>query len=305
MLRGGRMKKKKPFGCLYILILIIFLGLFWYWQNYGLQTTKITLSYNGLPKGFDGYKIAQISDMHGIEFGRGNSALARRIRNFDPDIIVCTGDMISSHARDGQAFMNFLEEIGDKYPIYMCLGNHEQIAQWKEFESESDYGYESFIRQVKEAGVHILDNKSEILEKDGDKIRIIGLTLELYHYSRRDAPYADDDLLLRTEYIEEVLGPASGGFNLLLTHNPSYFSEYVKWGADLILAGHMHGGVIRIPFKGGLLSPEHVFFPEYDAGLFEKGDIRMYVNRGLGNSVINVRLFNRPELTEITMKAEP
>ncbi|NLW02820.1 MAG: metallophosphoesterase [Clostridiaceae bacterium] len=299
------MKKKRPFGCLYIIIVLIFLGLFWYWQNYGLQTTRIALYYDVLPKGFDGYKIAHISDMHGIEFGRKNSALARRIRDFDPDIVVCTGDMISSHARDGQAFLDFLEEMGDQYPIYMCLGNHEQIAEWKEFESEFDYGYESFISQVKEAGVHILDNRTEILEKNGDKIRISGLALELYHYSRRDEPYADDGLLLRTEYIEEVLGSASGGFNLLLAHNPSYFKEYAEWGADLVLAGHIHGGVIRIPFKGGLLSPEHVFFPEYDAGIFEKDKSRMYVNRGLGNTVINMRLFNRPELTEITLKAEP
>jgi len=299
------MKRKRPFGCLYLLLGLIFMCLFWYWQNFGIKTTRITLYYDGLPAGFDGYRIAHISDMHGAEFGRGNSGLARRIRDFDPDIIVCTGDMISSHARDGQAFLNFLEEIADEYPVYMCLGNHEQIAQWKEYENESDYGYGSFISQVREAGVHILDNRTEILEKNGDRIRISGLTLELYHYSRRDVPYADDNLLLRTEFIEDVLGPAKSGFNLLLVHNPSYFAEYAEWGADLVLAGHMHGGVIRIPFKGGLLSPEHVFFPEYDAGLFEIGESRMYVNRGLGNSVISMRLFNRPELTELILKTKP
>ena len=173
------MKKKKPFGCLYIVIGLIFLALFWYWQNFSLQTTRFTLSYDGLPKGFDGYRIALISDMHGIEFGHKNSALARRIHDFGPDIVVCTGDMISSNAKDGQAFLNFLESIGDKYPIYMCLGNHEQIARWYELEIESDYGYESFISQVKESGVHILDNQTRILEKDGDRIHISGLTLLL------------------------------------------------------------------------------------------------------------------------------
>lgn len=296
------MKKKKPFGCLYVFLFLVFAAIFMYWQNFSLQTTRYTLVFDELPKGFDGFKIAQISDMHGAEFGPGNSTLARRIKDFDPDIIVCTGDMISSHARDGEAFLNFLGEIGDQYPVYMCLGNHEQIARWYENESESDYGYDSFISRVEELGVHILDNRTETLEKNGDRIHIIGLTPELYHYSRRDEYYANDNLLLRTEYIEDVLESPGKGFNLLLVHTPSYFEEYVKWGADLILAGHMHGGVIRIPFKGGLLSPEHVFFPEYDAGLFEKGSSKMIVNRGLGgNSAINVRLFNRPELTEITL----
>jgi len=299
------MKKKKPFGCLYVLFGLLFLALFWYWQNYSLQTVRYTLSCKDLPPGFDGYRIAHVSDMHGMEFGYKNSTLVRRIQEFDPDIVVCTGDMISSHARDGQAFLNFLECLGDRYPIYMCLGNHEQIAEWTELESKSDYGYDAFIRQVREYGVHILDNQTINLEKAGDQIRIIGLTLELYHYSRRDGEYADDDLLLKTSYIEKAIGPAGNGFNLLLVHNPSYFKEYVAWGADLVLAGHMHGGVIRVPFKGGLLSPEHVFFPEYDAGLFEDGNSKMIVNRGLGNSVIQIRLFNRPELTEITLKAEP
>ena len=216
------MKKKRPFGCLYIIIVLIFLGLFWYWQNYGLQTTRIALYYDVLPKGFDGYKIAHISDMHGIEFGRKNSALARRIRDFDPDIVVCTGDMISSHARDGQAFLDFLEEMGDQYPIYMCLGNHEQIAEWKEFESEFDYGYESFISQVKEAGVHILDNRTEILEKNGDKIRISGLALN-FTTIPADEPYADDGLLLRPNISKKYSGSASAASTSLLAHNPSYF----------------------------------------------------------------------------------
>ncbi|HOK42669.1 MAG TPA: metallophosphoesterase [Thermoclostridium caenicola] len=303
--RGEMMRKKRPFGCLYFLIGLLFLVMFWYWQNYTLQIVRYTLSYAELPQGFDGYKIAHISDMHGMAFGYKNSTLARRIREFNPDIVVCTGDMISSHAKDGQAFLDFLESMGDQYPIYMCLGNHEQIAEWKELESESEYGYDAFIRKVREYGVRILNNETEILEKDGDQIRIIGLTLALYHYSRRDEPYADENLLLKTPYIEEAVGRAGEGFNLLLVHNPSYFREYTAWGADLILVGHMHGGVIRIPFKGGLLSPEHVFFPEFDAGLFEEGTGKMIVNRGLGNSAIQMRLFNRPELTEITLKSVP
>ena len=102
---------------------------------------------------------------------------------------------------------------------------------------------------------------------------------------------------------ETVLGESPEQFNILLAHNPAYFKEYVSWGADLILSGHVHGGVIRIPFFGGVFSPEKIFFPEYDAGLFESRDSIMVVNRGLGYSKVNLRLFNRPEISFIELKS--
>lgn len=296
------MKRKKPFSFLYIILVLCFLLLFLYWQNFGLQTTRYTLDFDNLPAGFDGFRIVQLSDLHGMVFGYNNGTLVKRVEELNPDILILTGDMISSGARDGQPFIDFLNGIGNRYPIYMCLGNHEQIAEWYEDSSDADYGYNSFIIQVKKHGVHILDNQTETLEMNGDKINISGLTLELYHYSRRDSEYADDKLLLQTDYIKGVLGDYTGVFTILMAHNPSYFRQYVSWGADLTLAGHMHGGIIQVPFKGGLLSPEHIFFPEYDAGLFSEGSKHMIVNRGLGNSKVNFRLFNMPEITEITLK---
>lgn len=298
------MKRKRPFGFLYVILCIMFLILFLYWQNYSLQTEQYTLHYADLPKGFDGFRIIQISDMHGMTFGYGNSTLVKRIEDLKPDILVLTGDMISSSAKDGQPFLDFLHRIKGKVPIYMCLGNHEQIARLYEESAEADYGYDPFINQVMEDGVHILDNQTEVLERNGDRIIISGLTMELYHYSRRDTEYADENLQLHEEYINDVIGPYKNQFTILLAHNPSYFKEYAEWGADLTLAGHMHGGIIQVPFKGGLLSPEHVFFPEYDAGLFIDTSKQMIVNRGLGSSKVNFRLFNRPEITEIILETD-
>ena len=249
-------KKKKPFGFLIILLIVLSLFLFYYWQNYSLQTMRYVLEYENFPSSFDGFKIVQISDMHGMEFGLNNRTLVKFITDMNPDIIILSGDMISSNAQDGQACLNFLTGIGDHFPIYMCLGNHEQIARWYEESSDVAYGYDAFIKQVQQSGVHILDNEEVAFERNGETISIFGLTPELYHYSRRDIEYADDSLLLQKEYIEGVLGNSSKGFNLLLAHNPSYFKEYTAWGADLILSGHMHGGIIQVPFKGGLLSPE-------------------------------------------------
>lgn len=296
-------KKKKPFGCLYILIVLFALAMFYYWQNFTLQVTHYDLTYSKLPSKFEGFRIVQISDVHGMKFGEKNIRLAETIRKQNPDIVVLTGDMISSHGKDGQAFLDFLDSFDNACPVYMCLGNHEQILRYLQ-ETTADNQYDTFITEVKNRGVILLDNKSVRLTRENQAIELLGLTLELYHYSSRDTENFDDSLLLQQSYIENAIGKASNYFKILLTHNPSYFKEYVQWGADLTLSGHMHGGIVQVPFKGGLLSPERVFFPEYDAGLFQENGRSMIVSRGLGYSQINIRLFNRPEVTVITLKSK-
>ena len=285
---------------LVVIIAFLFISIFLYWDNNSLQVCRYVLEYEALPEGFDGYKIVQISDMHGKTFGRENSRLAGRIKSLKPDLLLATGDMMSSTVNDGGAFLDFLDHFQRACPVYMCLGNHEQIAEWLGENSAVDY--EGFINGVLERGVILLDNEKVKIERNGDALTLAGLTPELYHYSRRDADYNDDGLLLKRTYIDAVLGKPNMGFNILMSHNPAYFKEYAEWGADLVLSGHVHGGIIQVPFKGGLLSPERVFFPEYDAGLFEKGPAKMIVNRGLGYSVINFRLFNRPEISFIELR---
>lgn len=296
------MKKRKR-GWLYTLVIVVFIALFLYWENNSLEVTSYRLAYNNLPNGFDGYRIVQISDMHGKTFGQGNSSLSERIKSLKPDVLLATGDLMSSTVNDGGAFLDFLDSFDGFCPVYMCLGNHEQIARWL-VNGDNSVDYEAFIRQVKNKGVKLLDNDKTILERNGDKISLEGLTLELYHYSRRDINPEDESLLLKKAYIDKTLGKSGDLFTILMAHNPAYFKEYTQWGADLTLAGHVHGGVIQVPFKGGLLSPEHVFFPEYDAGLFEDEDGKLIVNRGLGYSQINFRLFNRPEISFIELIKE-
>ena len=293
--------KRKNRGFLLALIIIIFISLFLYWDNNSLCITRYSLSYKNLPEGFNGYRIVQISDLHGKYFGQGNKTLSEKIKGLKPDILLATGDMMSSTADDGNAFLDFLDCFKQYCPVYMCLGNHEQIARWLNNGSTSEK-YNQFIKGIERRGVIVLDNSMKILEKKGDKISLQGLTLELYHYSRRDLDNSDDSLLLKTDYIDKVIGKRGELFTILMAHNPAYFKEYSFWGADLTLAGHVHGGIIQIPFKGGLLSPEHIFFPEYDAGLFESDSTKMIVNRGLGYSKINFRLFNRPEISFIELK---
>jgi predicted MPP superfamily phosphohydrolase len=284
---------------IYILSFIIFILLFLYWQNNTLQVTRYSLEYYDLPDEFNGFRIVQISDMHGKTFGSRNSGLARRIKKLKPDVLLVTGDMLSSTVNDGGAFIDFLDQFGNYCPVYMCMGNHEQIAKWLNDNGDIRVDYYDFTNKVKERGVILLDNEKTAITRGNSRITLSGLTLELYHYSRRDIEPYDENLSLTEAYIESTIGKTENDFNILLAHNPAYFKEYASWGADLVLSGHVHGGIIRIPFKGGLLSPERVFFPEYDAGLFELGSSKMIVNRGLGYSVINIRLFNRPDISYV------
>lgn len=297
-------KTKRKLNILYVFI--IFVVLFLYWDNNSLQVSRYTLFYDNLPEEFDGYRIVQISDMHGKTFGNNNSTLAAKIKALKPDIVLATGDMISSNKDDGKAFLDFLDQFNNECPVYMSMGNHEQIARWLNGIEEKNKTYESFISEVKNRAVVILDNEELVLSDKGDSrgeqdVILTGLTIELYHYSRRDLDPSDESLYLKSSYINETLGKPKG-FAILMAHNPAYFREYAEWGADLVLSGHVHGGVIQVPFKGGLLSPERVFFPEFDAGLFEEGGSKMIVNRGLGYSQINFRLFNRPEISSITLR---
>lgn len=286
---------------IYIIAALILIVLLIYWQNNSLQISKYQLVYKDLPESFDGYRIIQISDLHGKTFGAKNSTLVKKIKSMEPDIIFVTGDMMSSTKQDGGAFLDFLELFDQLCPVYMCLGNHEQIAMIINGNDDMNQYYNAFINTIKDKGVVLLDNEHTTLGDGGDKINLSGLTLALYQYSRRDKDYYDENMFLTQDYMLSTLGEAKDGFNILLAHNPAYFDEYEAWGADLVLSGHVHGGIVQIPFKGGLLSPEHVFFPEYDAGLFELADSKMIINRGLGNSVINLRLFNRPEITFIEL----
>ncbi|NLB78410.1 MAG: metallophosphoesterase [Clostridiaceae bacterium] len=280
---------------------LVFLLLFFYWQNHTLQISRYELTYDNLPKSFDGYKIVQISDMHGKTFGKENKRLANKIKSLKPDILLITGDMMSSTIYDEGAFLEFLDHFNQTCPVYMCLGNHEQIARYLTHDGDENTRYSNFINNITEKGVILLDNRMRTINNGTDSITISGLTLELYHYSRRDLDSYDENMSLTVPYIEEVLSESPKHFNMLLAHNPVYFEEYVSWGTDLVFTGHIHGGIIRIPFLGGVFSPERVLFPEYDSGLFQIGDSRMIVNRGLGYSKVNLRLFNRPEISFIRL----
>ncbi len=228
----------------------------------------------------DGFTIVQLSDIHNANFGIGNNRLLKKIKSLEPDIIVITGDLVDSNHGDVERSIRFAENLTEIADTYFVMGNHEY---WK-----YDVFWNSLTNSLDEAGVNVMFNDTSIIEANGYEFALIGL----------------DDRNLSDTTLSDLVANSGEDLNVVLAHEPQYFDKYAKSGADLIFTGHVHGGQFRIPFVGGLLSPEFVFFPKYSAGLYTAEDIQMIVSRGIGNSVIRFRIFNRPEIVCVTLKSQ-
>lgn len=268
-----------------------------------LEVTSFEVTSNKLPNSFNGYKVLLFTDFHSASFGKDNFELINKINAIKPDIIVVTGDMLNAKNDDGKVFIALAEKLAPRYPIYCVCGNHEEKLAQNAGRSSVFY---TFKRALEDEGVRFIDNKHIAIQKNNESINIYGLKLPLKFYKslaekkqRKISDPINDD-------INYYIGKAnSSDFNILLIHTPQYFPAYANWGADITLCGHIHGGIIRIPFVGGLLSPDVTFFPKYDAGRFEKGGSVMIVGRGLGSSgAWKVRINNNPEIVVVTLKSK-
>lgn len=260
--------------------------------NRMIVTTCVTYESIKLPASFNGFTIAQVSDLHNKVFGKNQERLIELVRAAKPDIIAVTGDIIDKRAPDIDAAMQFIDAAVGIAPVYFVYGNHEL---------QSGICDELTERLLK-SGVIILDNATQPLRAGDGDISILGVS---YYPGVEAMPVRIDN---STESIDRQLhqlaSETMGGFRLLLAHRPELIGLYEKNGMDLVLAGHAHGGQIRLPLIGGLYSPDQGFLPEYTAGTYETGDCTMIVSRGLGDSIFPVRVFNRPELVLITLAAK-
>ncbi|MGN0400864.1 MAG: metallophosphoesterase [Acetatifactor sp.] len=230
-----------------------------------------------------------LADLHNKKYGRDNRELLEAIRKQKPDMILIAGDILT--ARPGKSMEPALELLGElsrEYPIYYGNGNHEH--RLKLYPETYGTMAEEYAEGLKKINIEPMVNCHSILEDWG--IAIYGAEIDRKYYKRfRTSDMSED-------YLQEILGkPDKGTYTVLLAHNPDYFPEYAAWGADLVLAGHVHGGVARIPFLGkGVLSPSLHLFPKYDGGIFKEGNSVMLLSRGLGMHTIPLRLFNPGEL---------
>ena len=287
-------KSKVIFFSLFGTVIIAIAVYLWCGVNL-IEVSHYTVSSSKLPKSFDGYRIVQLTDLHSKSFGPGNKRLIDKIKGLKPDLIVVTGDMINSKNDSGGVFEKLAAALVKKYPVYCISGNHEEKADQKLVAR--------FKEQLAGLGVHYLDNEKVQIIRGGDSISLYGLTVPLCCYGSRQT-MKNDGITLTKDAITQRIGAADRTkFNLLLVHSPFFFGSCAAWGADLSLAGHVHGGVIRLPFIGGVISPDFQFFPQYDAGLFKKGNARMIVGRGLGTTLVSIRVLDQPEIVAITLKA--
>lgn len=258
--------------------IVLLLGLFCYVQNNALVTTKLEIESSNIPKAFNGYRIVQLSDLHGKSFGPNQDRLIQRVKKSEPDLIVFTGDLVDAKRYDPGPGLTLLKKLSTLAPVYIISGNHEWWSgRWEELREE-----------VGETGAFLLEDDAVTITENGEEIGLLGV----------DDP-AGGDVPAVLQSVEK-----KKGFNILLSHRPELFSDYAASGMDLVLSGHAHGGQVRLPFIGGLVAPDQGMFPEYTEGLYKDGDTNMVVNRGLGNSIIPLRIFNRPEVVEITLLAK-
>lgn len=239
-------------------------------------------------------KVLFLTDLHGKQYGKGNIKLINKIREEAPDYIFIGGDMLTRRKEETeQTVMRFLEEIVHICPVYMANGNHEQKMK----EKPEYYGarYERYRDAVKETGIHLLENDSVRLMFGQQPVRVTGLEIPLTCYKRMKK-----ENLPISQIVDLVGNAGKEEYQILLAHNPACMWQYWKWGADLVLSGHLHGGIVRIPGIGGVITPQFKLFPKYSGDMYQKDGHISVVSKGLGTHTVNVRLFNPAELTAIT-----
>lgn len=249
---------------------------------------KYTIPQNKLKKS---YRAVVLADLHNKQYGRKNELLLKAIEEQQPDGIWIAGDILTAYpGKSLQPAIELINVLAKRYPVYYGNGNHEQRLKLY----PETYGgmAKEYAEALEKAGVHPLVNEHSVLEEYN--LAVYGAEIDREYYKRFTIPQMEEG------YLPGVLGkPDPRRYNVLLAHNPDYFPNYASWGADLVLAGHIHGGMVRIPGWRGVFSPNMRLFPRYDGGKFTEGSSTMILSRGLGMHTIPVRLFNPGELVVI------
>lgn len=269
--------------------IIVLLGCFSYFQNNSIVVSKYNVASNKLPKVFDNFKIVQISDLHNKVFYKDNNTLVKKIESQNPDIIVITGDLVDRRKYNEENALSFIDKISSIAPIYYVNGNHEGWSG----------KFESLEKELKERSVIVLRNESLYYEKDKEKLVILGVDDPAFNTASHFEDYMNEDIIKKE--LTDINDDEK--FTILLSHRPELFQLYVNNKIDLAFTGHAHGGQVILPLLGGIVSPNQGFWPEYYKGMYEKNNTVMVVSRGLGNSIIPQRIFNRPEIVSVTLKA--
>lgn len=286
MARHNVVRKIKNRTTIILVMLLISIMVSWViWGNLSVETTKLTVTAKDLPEAFDKFSIAHISDLHNAEYGKNNEKLIDILEAESPNIIAITGDLIDSNHTNLEVALSFAQQAVKIAPCYFVTGNHEAWIGSQ---------YEELKTSLQNTGITVLQDEAIELNYGDVCIQLIGLN---------DPDFSERDRLLSESILEAKLSQVdiSDGFTILLSHRPEYFNVYQNKNIDLVLSGHAHGGQFRLPLGGGVIAPGQGLFPKYDAGAYTENGTTMIVSRGVGNSIIPVRINNPPEIVIIEL----
>lgn len=266
--------------------LLIFVILFLYDQNNRIVISKHRVKDKKVPSAFNGFKILHLSDLHNKSFGKNQVLLLNKIRKLNPDIILITGDLIDRRRTDFKPVLHLLKGLRS-FPVYYVPGNHEawsvHYAQLKDILIKHE--------------LVVLENEERCIVRNDQGLYLYGLKDPCF-YTKDDHKHKSRDQL---HAHLEAWKPE--GFSILLSHRPEYFDVYASHAIDITFSGHAHGGQIRFPFIGAILAPHQGFFPKYSAGMYQINTSRLFLSRGLGNSLFSFRIFNHPELILVSLES--
>lgn len=269
-------------------------------EMFSLEKVEYIIENDKIPEDFNDFKIVQISDLHNGIFGKNNINLIELVDSMNPDVIFMTGDLVDGERKNFKVALDLIDELSKKYKIYHIIGNHEQKSLVKRYRNL----YKNYFKELYNKNIINLEDDCVKIIKNNSYINLYGLTIPLECYTYLFDKSNTKNIKINKDFIKNRLGMTNEGeYNILLSHTPFYFKEYSEWGADLVLSGHVHGGIIRVPLIGGLLSPNREFFPEYDLGEYKKDNSTMILSKGLGGSRIIIRLNCKPEVVGITLKS--
>ena len=244
-------------------------------------------------RGADSGNIIFVSDLHNHEYGDQNEVLIDAIEKEKPELILVGGDvLVGREDISYEVAARFIERIVKIAPVYYANGNHEQ--RMKEAPKKYKNSYQIYKERLCKAGVHFLENESETVELNGNKLRLTGLELQMEVYEKMKS-----HTVTKEDVIQKVGKASQTQLQVLMAHNPEYMDAYQDWGADITLSGHLHGGLVCLPNGKSVITPQFHLFPKHAGEMKVEKNHTAIVSRGLGTHTVNIRLFNPAELIVI------
>lgn len=283
--------------CIILLLGIIFVVIESVIECSKTRVTKYTIKSSNINESI---KLVMMADLHNCNHKDNNKNMLNIIKNEKPDAIILAGDMIVSHSDQDEENIQtalFIEKLADIASVYYGIGNHEKRAIISEY--KLNILWKEYISYFKDKNVFLLENDKKKITLNNSNVTISGLDLDIDYYKR-----FIEKKLTKQDIVSMIGEVDSDSYNILIAHNPDYFEVYADYGAELVCSGHNHGGLMRLPFLGGVISPRLRIFPKYDYGIYTKNNTKMVLTGGLGAHSIKIRVNNVPEIVVLNIVKE-